>query len=866
LGQGHWSSIVTVIRRILVLPALLTLISNADAQRIPDEREITISFSNIPLDSALLLLSTSSNVNISWDTDIIPADKRVSLAAKERNPPPAIRRNAIISGRIKDEQGEYLVYANIYTEDLKYNTVSNEYGFYSMTLPSQNDYNIEYSSVAFEPQSKFLSLSRDTTVDITLSSNNFLNEVVIVAETPHKPQLTEHYDEMPIHLLSSMASLAGEADLIRMAQMRSGVTAQADGFGGLQVRGGSVDQNLMLLDGVPVYNTGHAFGLFSVFNSSVVKSAKLIKGGIPARYGGRLSSVFDVRVKEGSNQQLKGDFAISPLIARASLEGPIAKGKSSFLISGRRTIVDPWLKPLSRYQFERNDEEGVVNFFFYDLNAKVNFDLGDNDQIFLSGYIGKDFYKNEVLGSIETSAGDVVQEFNRNHQEWGNKIATLRWTHNFSNRVFGTAAMSFTSFLYEDFKFDRTIVNPQSVSPTLGYGSRLFASNIEDRIASYDLDWYANKFYHLRVGGSYTAHQITPGANFSQTEDQLLDDENNITKADIQAANEFNDLTGSELRAYAENEFKVGKIAALNLGAHFSSIKTGERTYTSIQPRASAKINIGNKTSVKLGYTQMDQYFHLLSSSGLGLPSDVWLPSTDILSPEKSTQYSGSLSTRLFKDIDITLGVYDKTYSSVTGTIVGGPFDITSSSNWEEVIPTGRGESRGAEVEISKTTGRIKGWISYTYGESTRTFESINEGERFRANSDRAHMLNISLLGRINDNLEITTAWVYGSSAPTTTPSRILSVPINGEILFLPLYTRVNNDNLPSYHRLDVGVNFYSELSWGRQRLSFGAYNAYGKDNPFYVDLVQDLDGGTPKLEQVSILPFLPYISVGISF
>lgn len=855
---------------------------------------MSTTFSKIPLDSALLVLSAASNVNISWNPADLPTDKKVSLVAsylklglaldnvfvgtdlKYRiigNQLVIVRRTAVepptdvatIHGRISDEQGELLVGAVIFSDDYVYNAVANEYGFYSLSAPTGQKYTLNCSYLGFERRAINFVLSRDTSVDITLRSNNVLNEVVIVSD-PLAYQPTIHDNNaMPIHLLNGMVALAGEPDVIRMMQMQAGVSPQADGFGGLQVRGGSVDQNLILLDGVPLYNTGHAFGLFSTFNPSTVKSANLLKGSIPARYGGRLSSVVDVRVKEGNTEKISGDFGISPLMARATLEGPISKGNSSFLLSARRTIVDPWLKPFSRYQFERNDEEGQVDFFFYDLNAKVNFELGDRDQLFFSGYMGRDRFANQVQGSINLNTGDVVEELNNDELSWGNEIATMRWTHQFGASAFGTGHISLSQYDFDNFEYERVRFNPTSLNESLDYSTRLFSSEISDLIAGYDLDVLLNRTFRARLGFNYTDHQIAPGADFSVTADGLLDSSLVITKDDLIAVSDFESIDGTEFRSYVEGEIDMGPFM-LNAGAHYARIGTGEETYTSLQPRLSLRWDVSKDHSFRIGYSEMDQYLHLLRSSGLGLPSDVWLPSTDDLPPEQARQWTASFSSNHQNGWHWSISAYQKEFTSIVGMIPDGSIDINETTAWEGDVPVGEGVSQGIEVQIGKSAGAIKGWATYTYASSDRTFVELNGGESFRASSDRRHTLNLSVLGQLNDNLEFSSSYVYGSSAPVTVPTSLRPVPVNGDIVFLPIYNGINNSDLPTYHRLDIGVNLYNELDWGHQRISFGVYNLYGRRNPFYVDLVQDLDGGPPRLEQVSIIPFLPYVGIGLSF
>ncbi len=863
------------------------------SQSLPDEQRVTTEFVEIPIDSALLILSASSGVGISYDSRIIPQENRVTLSANRlmlglaldnvlvgtdisyrivgnqivlrKEEVIATVKMATISGYLKDaDSGEHLVYANISTVEPVYGVSSNEFGYYSLTLPV-GVYEIQYSYVGYEAKSIDVDLTHDIVIDAELNSSATLNEVVILGEVPKESKYSEDFAEMPLEMLGGLPSLAGEPDIIRLAQSRAGVSSQVDGFGGLQVRGGSADQNLILLDGVPVYNTGHALGLFSIFNSSAIKSAKLIKGGFPARYGGRLSSVFDIRTKEGNKNEIKGDAAISPLMLRATIEGPIKKGKSSFLLSARRTIIDPWLRPLSRYQFERNREDGQINFFFYDINAKFNAEIGKKHQVYVSLYGGQDKYANEVTGFLDTNAGEI-EEFDQTDVEWGNVIATVRLTSNFNKKTFGNFSLSTTQFSFDNFDFVRTITRRDNVESSRGYNSRLFSSEIKDVIVSYDLDWFINPSYYLKVGANYTKHSLTPGSDFSSTLDDLLNDDGLITVEDIKERSEFETFEGDEFRVFIENEVRFTPTFSANLGAHFSAIKVGEGNYLSLQPRVSLRWQAAPRVNFKLGYSETDQYFHLLSSAGLGLPSDVWLPSTELLEPERSRQLSLAIEANVLEDYVIRLSGYTKSLNNVTGFAQGASLDISGQVDWQADVPVGSGQARGIEIEIEKRVGNIRGWIAYTLSESKRTFDDINNGRTFRASNDRRHLFHANVLAALNTNLEVTAGWTYGSPLPTTVPASTDPIVVNGQFIWVPIIPAINNVDLPPYHKLDLGVNLYTKFDWGSQKLSFGVYNAYARRNPYFIDVVFDETGGTYNNEQISVLPFIPYVSLGISF
>ena len=538
------------------------------------------------------------------------------------------------------------------------------------------------------------------------------------------------------------------------------------------------------------------------------------------------------------------------------------------IVSARRTIVDPWLKPLSKYQLELNDEDGFINFFFYDVNAKLNFDLGKNDHLYISGYTGQDDFNNEVTSFLSPdNATQEVEEYNVNTWSWGNDILTARWTHVFGNKLFSQFSTSYSRFQFENFEFNRTRIDPTTQSELTGYGTRLFVSHIRDYIVTLDFDYHLSQKLRFRWGANYTDHQLKPGVNFSTTRDGLLDNNDLITSEDIREFFDFPVVTGTESRFYVENEWHLSKFSVLNIGAHWSSIKTGNASYNNLQPRIGLKVQLTSKLNLKAGYSQMDQFLHLLSTSGAGLPNDVWIPSTDRIPPQKSRQYSASLQAILGSVASISVGAYRKEYENLRALSSGGLFFILEDEPWDEEVPSGTGEAYGIETQLEKRVGKFKGWINYTYAKTTRHFESLNSGIAFPHRNDRRHSFKFSSFIQFNDNLELNLSWTYSSGNPVTVPQDFTSVVIDNSIELIPLYGGINNQLLPAYHKLDFALNIYTKYSWGRQKLSLGAYNSYNRQNPFYVDIVRDSTiPNRLTADQVSILPLVPFVSIGISF
>ncbi len=863
------------------------------AQILPDEKLVVATVVDVSIDSALLVLSENSKVSITYDPAIIPP-KKVSLAVHNIKLGVALDNvfqgttlaykivgNVLviqsvvkgtaqhfynISGVIYDSLSlEKLVYANIYTDGVNvYGNVSNENGFYSISIP-ENQYSLHFSYLGYETKVVRLNLSRDTVINAYLHSEQLLNEIVIRESFLQKSTATEQSVLVPTDLLSNMANIGGEPDIFRMIQMRAGVSSFTDGFGGVQVRGGQSDHTLSLMDGIPVYNTGHMLGLYSIFNPSTIKSTRLIKGGMPARYGGRLGAVLDVVIKDGNKNIVAGDLSISPLLARASLEIPIIKEKSSLMIAGRRTIVDPFLKPLSAYQFDRNNETGFINFYFYDINAKWNIALSKNDNFYVNFYKGEDRYRNEVEG--ETDISNVsVRSLDQTEYNWGNQLTSFKWTHMFGKRAFLSTRYYLSSFSFQNFEFDRTIFNP-GATQALGYNAQLHLSDISDRGANVDIDIFVRDQLKLRLGSELINHVIKPGGSFIGSDNRLLNSDFRLTSSQLLGIVDFPTLDGREWRNYIETEWRFKDRFTANVGLHFASLSANKASYRFAQPRIGLAFRMASNHFFRLGYSQTDQFMHVLSSFGFGLPNDVWIASTDRIKPQRSQDYSAEFEFNFLSGYSINFSAYRKSMSNIYAFREGGIFSIQSTLNWEESLQIGTGQSRGIEFEVEKKLGKIRGFMSYTLSESTRIHDGINRGQRFYANNDRRHQASINVQTVVNENLDLTVGFTYGSGSPLTLPLSVQTIIVNNVVEILPIYGNINNARFPAYHNLNLGMNVHNKYTWARQKFSIGVYNAYNRRNPFYIDIVKDRQNENRfTLESVSLMPFLPYISYGLSF
>ena len=860
------------------------------AQSLPDETVVSYSAQELPLSKILLDLSDLSGVNIAFKQQDLP-DTLLNVQVSNET-----LENTLINilggmpikyqivgnqiavvhdeyfefpdeltfqGYVQDSvTGERLLFATVFLQDGTRGIETNDYGYYSLSLP-KGDKLLNVSYLGYERKIIKLKVKRDSFLVIDLAPKTLLNEIVIRDKILNKEYELNDLNDIPIDKMHSMVDLGGEADVMRTSYLLSGVLTGADGFGGMHVRGGETDQNQLLLDGSTIYNPGHALGIYSIFNPEIIKNAKLIKSAFPARYGGRLSSILDVRTREGSTKRVQGSVGISALAGNFTLEGPLQKDGSSFLISGRRTILDPWIKEFTSYQNNQNGNEGSANYYFYDLNGKFNFKMGQNHRLYFSVYHGMDDYSRNKESTL---IFNNLQTFERSDDlwQWGNTLASLRWNMNFGKKLFINWTASYSLFDFELFNYNRLEETEDGSQNRLFYDAEFFTSSVTDISGRLDLEYLANKSYTLRFGLGGVQHEFSPGVMAVTRNDQLVEDDQFIVKSDLENALVNDLIKGDEWNGYIENEFRLGSAGIVNLGLHGTLIQTIGKDYYSYQPRAAIELNLGNAALFKASYSEMQQYLHLFTDSGFGLPSDVWLPSTHILRPQESWQAAGGLSLKLSNEVNWEFEGFYKELDHIITYSDNRNIPINQSIDWESSVPVGEGRAYGFETSLWKKAGALSGWINYTLSWSKRKFDEINNGHEYFARFDRRHNVNLALVFRINPNSEFTFNWTYGSGSRYTLIEDIFQA--NDSTLVVSYGDR-NSGILPDHHRLDIGFNFYNKYSWGRQKISLGAYNAYNRRNPIYIDITRnDLDINNFTTEQVSIFPIIPSISYSLAF
>lgn len=736
-----------------------------------------------------------------------------------------------ISGYISDQKsGERLIGATVYVPEKNAGTATNAFGFYSLTLPADS-FTVFIAALGYETDSRPVQATKNIAMDVSLrtAQKNQLKEVTVTGKEAIQNRTQMSSIDLPINTIKSLPAFLGEVDILKAIQLLPGVQAGSEGSSGLYVRGGSADQNLILLDGVPVYNASHLFGFFSVFNADAIKSVEVTKGGFPARYAGRLSSVIDINMKEGDKNDYHAEGGVGIVASRLTVEGPIQKGKSSFMLSGRRTYIDALAKPLLK------DD---VGYYFYDLNGKINFKLGRKDHLYLSGYFGNDkFHFNEEYDNYFTKAG----------VKWGNATGVMRWNHQFGPQTFG----NLTAY-YARYKFGVTVEDGSTADSLNNDNFKLaYTSGIEDVALKYDIDYRPGAAHNIRAGISAISHNYTPGAMQMRVS---LD----TTRLDQEIYTHR--VAGQEYDVYVEDDIRFTSKLKANIGLHGTGFYIRSQLYTSLQPRLSARYLLSNELSIKASYAQMNQFIHLLTNSSIGLPTDLWVPATDRVPPMKSSQVAAGIAYMHPRGYEVSVEGYYKTMDNVIEYKEGAAFTNPSVS-WEDKIVSGKGWSYGGELFIQKKKGRFTGMLGYTLSWTNRKFDKLNEGKTFPYRYDRRHDFKIAGVYNLSPRVEISAEWVYGTGNAITLPISAYRGPDGSQVT---IYGERNGYRMQAYHRGDVSVKFIRQKKRYERAWVLGVYNIYNRANPFYI--YQTSRNGKSEFRKASLFPVIPSISYQFKF
>ncbi len=735
--------------------------------------------------------------------------------------------NYIFSGFVQHKQsGERIVGASVYHAGSKTGTVTNSFGFFSLALPSDT-VKVEVSFIGFASKRLALYLKQDTSLLIELMpSSTELTEVEVRSFRP-RPQT----EVLTIKEIEAVPALLGETDLMRVVQTLPGVQGGLEGFTGIHVRGGSPDQNLLLLDGAQVYNANHLFGLFSVFNTDVVKSVELTKGGFPARFGGRLSSVLEVNLREGNNKEFAGGGSIGLISTKFFLEGPIIKNKLSFLISARRTYFDLLSAALGPNFIS-------FDFFYDDFNFKLNYDISPKDRLYLNTYTGRDQY----------NTGEFTFDGQSTDLSWRNITSVLRWNRIYNNKLFGNLSLHYTRYnITATQLFTR---NNRGEEIKLGATN---ASTIADLGLSYVFNQRLNADHELNYGVHYLLHNVSPSIS------QFTESTSSPTIQQLPTAN--NQILGNEVSVFAEDNWRINTRLTLNLGLHYSIYATQGATYNLLQPRISAAYDLSEKWSLNTSYSSMNQYIHLLTNLGFGLPADLWVASTESIRPQESHQWTvGNLYRLENWSTDLRFDAYYKRMSNLITYKEGVAFSYRT--DWEDLLVSGgRGTAYGFEWSAERNRDKLSARANYTLSWSNRQFDEVNNGKVYPYRYDRRHVINLMGSYAFSPKFSLNASWTYLSGQAFTAPVSIIRVSSGSAIE----YSDRNALRFPNYHRLDLGFQFKKKTSWGERTWSFSLYNAYNRTNPFFL-LPWDGDDNRMELRVFNLFPIIPSFQYSFRF
>ncbi len=784
---------------------------------------------------------------------------------------PALAQKHTVSGYVMDAASkETLIGATVYDSRSGKGCATNSYGFYTLTL-NQDTVDLQISYVGYKQQHTTFELKENLNLNFVLFGSTTLEEVVVEATrttvSARSPQMS--VVELPVQQIKSIPTLFGETDVLKAIQLLPGVQNGSEGSAGMYVRGGGPDENLLLLDGVPVYNVNHMMGFFSVFNPDALKNVTLYKGSFPAHFGGRLSSVVDIRMKEGDMQKYHGNVSLGIISSKINLEGPIVKDKLSFNLSFRRTYSDLLMKPalwIAKYQIG-DVSKLKAGYYFYDFNGKINWKISDKDRLYLSFYSGDDDIYFKVKSKDYTAMDTQYSEYLKMNWKWGNKVAALRWNHVLSQQLFMDASVNYTQYRHNlGIGFSEEQVDLIHNNSFENEFDMAYKSGIHDVTAKVDFDYKPLPNHEIRFGGSYTYHQFRPDV---QT---LKLSSGNQTEIDTTAGSPK--VFAHETALYAEDNMTFGDIFRVNAGLHYSTFTVEGKTYQSVQPRLSTSVMVAANLSLKAGYAYMTQYVHLLSNSSLSLPTDLWVPVTAKIVPMNAHQVSMGAFYEVPRMFNISLEGYYKTMDNLLEYKDGASF-FGSSENWENKVCLGKGWAYGLEFLVQRSYGKTTGWVGYTWAHAKRQFDRegmvINQGKEFPAKYDRRHDVSVTVQHKFSKRFDLSGTWVFSSGNCGTLGTQIYEGLPNG-YGYNPTISALerNNFRLGNYHRLDLGANLHYYAKHGTSTWNLSVYNVYNHNNPFLVYSDYEWDEATQQerkiLKQVSLFPIIPSLSYSFKF
>lgn len=755
----------------------------------------------------------------------------------------AQQQSRSVSGTVKDKKnGELLIGVTIkVSDDPSINVIANEYGFYSLSLP-EGDHTLVISYPGYKDFEQQIKVDQNLKLDLFLNQeeqkSNNIDEIVVsgVKKDKNLSSAQMGTETLNIKNIEKLPVLFGEKDVMKTIQLLPGIKSNGEGSSGFSVRGGATDQNLILLDEAPVYNASHLLGFFSTFNSDALKDASIIKGNSPAQYGGRLSSVMDVKMKDGNNQNYNVNGGIGLISSRLSVEGPLQKEKSSFIVSGRRTYADLFLKSSKDYKDNK--------LYFYDLNLKANYQINENNRIYISGYFGRD-----VLGLGDT--------FNT---DWGNTTATLRW-----NSIINSKLFSNTSFIYSNYDYKISLKNNESEFN--------LNSKIQDWNLKQDFTWFAGNSHSVRFGLQSIYHTLTPSSASgtivnSYSRNPRYSWENALyINDDFKATEKMTINYGMRLSLFSVlggDTFNTYENGVLTGSEYLEKGKFG-KTYTNLEPRITANYRINEVSSVKGGYSRNTQNLHLLSNSSSGNPTDQWIGSSYSVKPEIADQISVGYSRNFNNNnYELNAEIYYKSMQNQIDFKNGAQIGFSTASDVESELLFGKGRAYGLELIAKKKSGRLTGWISYTLSKTERKIDGINDNQWYNARMDKTHDLSVVATYQLNSKWTLSGLFLYSTGNAVTFP--VGKYELNGQTIFQ--YNSRNADRMPAYHRMDLSATYEPESNKRfRGSWTFGIYNLYGRENAYTITFEDNPNNpGTTRAMQTSLFRWVPNITYNFKF
>lgn len=859
-----------------ILITIIILLSLQAYSQSSKETSIDFSVEELSLNQTLLLLSEQSGTSIAFSKRFFLPTQKISLKLENQSVDQILSeilsqtnvdykeidgsymlfkkkyQTHQLSGYIEDESsGERLIAAAVYCPQHAIGTTTNEYGFFSLELP-EGEIELQYSYLGYELTKKTLNLKGNTKVEIPLNSNITLKEVIIQPKEEESLIVKDDLNnitQITKGFLDATPTIGGEKDIIRTTQVLPGVQSSIDGLGGMQVRGGNSGQNLMLMDGVPIYIPFHLLGVYSIYNTNAINAAKFLKGSFPARYGGSLSSVYDIHLKEGNKYHWKANASANLMTASATLEGPIKKGKSAIMISGRWAPRPFIMEPiLSGIYFQQKRGELYSNF--YDLSAKLNYRLSDKDRLYASFFTSYDFFSKELEHLEDQRREEVEMDF-----AWGNKIAALRWNHLFSPRLFMNTTLTYSLYSFEYSSLE-TFFKEEDDRHNDGYFFDNRSDN-QDIGLKVDVDYLPNNQHQLRFGIGGAIRQFIPDLSYFDHEDEEFDGIDNYEIDEFDEHLNVEEFIADEFYAYVEDNINLSTRLKANVGLRLTSFFFDEDYFLNLEPRLLIRYDINAKWMWQASASRMMQYLHLINNSSLRLPNDLWLPASNELLPQEAWQGEIGFAYKPNNKWKLSIDGFYKQMNNLFDYPDGFDFirDLDDTPI-HEALESGKGIARGIETLLKYNGNKNGSIIAYTLSKSERQFSNKNEGRFYPYEFDQRHQINAFFYQNFNPNFQLSLNWSYNSPNPKNILRQV--EPDEGLNYISVDPSGMKNTQLSKpYHRLDVNLRYQFKTNKLTHIFNIGAYNSYNQDNPAYYQLTKQ----DPKPKPISSLPFIPSIS-----